>query len=73
MPYRLNGAEIKEHVGHTVTVTGTLEDYKPSTSAHQMPGATAALAVDVASSAIAVKSVKMVRSSCSAASTGSRP
>lgn len=65
MSYQLKGGELKGHIGHKVVVTGTLEDYKPSTSAHQMPGATAVIAADLASRALHVKSVKMIGSSCS--------
>ena len=65
MPYPLKGGDMKGHVGHTVTITGMLEDYKPSTSAHQMPAATAAIATNVASSTLHVKSVKMIASHCS--------
>ena len=65
MPYPLKGGDMKNHVGHTVAITGTLEDFKPSASAHQMPGNTAAIATTVASSTLHVKSVKMVASHCS--------
>jgi hypothetical protein len=64
MPYPLKGGDMKNHVGHTVTITGTLEDFKPSSSAHQMPGNTAAIATTVASSTLHVKSVKMIAPQC---------
>ena len=64
MSYPLKGGDMKNHVGHTVAITGTLEDFKPSSSAHQMPGNTAALAMTVASSTLHVKSVKMVAPNC---------
>ena len=64
MPYPLKGGDMKNHVGHTVVITGTLEDFKPSSSAHQMPGNTAAIATTVASSTLHVKSVKMVAPNC---------
>jgi hypothetical protein len=64
MAYDLKGGDLKGHLGHQIAVTGTLEDFKPSTSAHQMPGPTAALAANVTSSALNVKSVKMIASSC---------
>jgi hypothetical protein len=65
MSYPLEGGDLKGHIGHTVAVTGTLDDYKPSNSAHQMPGPTAMMAADAASSVLHVKSVKMLASSCS--------
>jgi hypothetical protein len=64
MSYPLKGGDLKGHVGHTVALTGTLDDYKPSTSAHQMPGPTAVMAAESASSVLQVKSVKMISSSC---------
>jgi hypothetical protein len=63
--YRLDDAEqtkIAPHVGHTVEISGTIDDASRSTSPSATPGATSTAAP---APKLKVDSIKMLASSCS--------
>jgi hypothetical protein len=67
--YVVKGGDVQAHVGHKVTITGTMDDVKPSTTgAVGTAGTTTdtpAAAKADAMKTLNVKSVKMVAANCS--------
>jgi hypothetical protein len=69
--YTLKGQDLKAHVGHKVTVTGTMDDAKASTRPDQPVGSAGSASAPTATGMAAsgksfnVQSVKMIAPACS--------